>query len=231
MFGLSIVHTIHLLIYFSSVAALQLSTGALNFDTAVETTFPSLRVLLIEPSTLGDARAAIDSLSCCRVHSFLPPSAFLAHCPSAACHASAAALAHVSASAALPPQLKFPAGVLTPGGEWAAPPVRALRVHLVAGGLQGLESFLGADMSALCPTCSLHAASGDGEHAVLTSLSNCPPRQSAGRAPPPRAAAPSLLPCCSALPLTTPFSLSCPRAPPHARATPSSAKSRSLPTS
>lgn len=175
MFGLSIVHTIHLLIYFSSVAALQLSTGALNFDTAVETTFPSLRVLLIEPSTLGDARAAIDSLSCCRVHSFLPPSAFLAHCPSAACHASAAALAHVSASAALPPQLKFPAGVLTPGGEWAAPPVRALRVHLVAGGLQGLESFLGADMSALCPTCSLHAASGDGEHAVLTSLSNCPP--------------------------------------------------------
>lgn len=95
-----------LIISFSSAAVLQLSTGTLDFKAVGETSFPSLRVLLAQPSSLGEARAAIEAQSCCSVHSFLPPSAFLVHCPSAACHASAAALVHVTGSAALPPQLK-----------------------------------------------------------------------------------------------------------------------------
>jgi hypothetical protein len=104
---------------------LQLSTGALDFEAAGEPSFPSLRVLLTQPPTLGEARAALEAHTCCSVHSFLPPSAFLVHCPSAACHASATALAHVTDSAPLPPRLKFPAGVLTTeGGEWAILPTK-----------------------------------------------------------------------------------------------------------
>jgi len=158
----------------SLAAAFELSTGTLPFEDANAGIFPSLRVLQTPPMYLGEARAVIEERSCCRVHSYLPPSAFLAHCPSASCHASVLALPHVVGSAALPPHLKHPNAVLTPGGVWAAPPVRALRVHLAAGGLSGLSDFLGSDLVAFCPTCTLHAASMSGEHALITSLSSCP---------------------------------------------------------
>jgi subtilisin family serine protease len=158
------------------VSAFELSTGFLPSDGGGDEAivFPSLRVLQAPPPLLGEARAAIEAQSCCRVHSYLPPSAFLVHCPSTSCHTSALALPHVADSVMLPPHLKYSPHVLTPSGEWAAPPVRALRLHLAAGGLKGLSDYVGSYMNALCATCTLHAASGDGEHAVVTSLSACP---------------------------------------------------------
>ena len=162
----------------SLASAFTLSTGELHISPTSSPTFPALHVLAIAPALLDNAHAALSALGCCSSPSFLPPSALLVHFPTAECQALALALPHVTASTPLPASLKYPPSVLSSAGEWGAAlrdPVRSVRLQVAAGGLEGLAAFLEPHLPVQCPTCTLHAASGDGQHLVLTSLSNCPP--------------------------------------------------------